>query len=528
MGNKLSIVIQIIFLCALFLDFYTITIADDKVIKITDSRFKNINKKNEYGQTTLHIEVFNGNQETVISLIENHADVNAVDFSRWTPLHVAVYRGYKDIATLLIDKDADVDALDSGGRTPLYLAIYKGYYNLTSLLIQHGARVDVTDNIGWTPMHLAAYQSRKDIIELLKKHGASLSKKTETGWTSLHLALSKADQSLISILIQHININITGRYEWTPLHLAYYIGNTDLANFLIEKGANTNAVDENGQTPFQITPYYSPYTTDNVFTSLHHKLTLSVDTSTQHSHLAIGLSKLAEEKYLREHLQFNRREIRTIKDRFPHIFTHFTRYKLESAFAYLEDMFQFNKKEIKNFIIQNPEAFANFIYHQINFTMRELEKSLQLTESESKRLIEQNFSALVHTRAPQIKKVISFMERHNNKSEIKERLMQNPQALSDQTVQALRQVMPFIDDYIGVEADKGTQKEATWIPFHWLLFTENIEQILPLIQSNISDTAKSNVGYADFHIPLHWAFYEDIDQFIFFLKDSECIKTLSN
>ena len=40
--------------------------------------------------------------------------------------------------------------------------------------------------------------------------------------------------------------------EETPLHIASYYGQTEVVKYLVSKGANKNAKDHNGQTPYDI------------------------------------------------------------------------------------------------------------------------------------------------------------------------------------------------------------------------------------------------------------------------------------
>ena len=514
MRNKLNIIIQNIFLFILTIGFHTNVIA-----QVND-------KNNQDAQTSLQNEVYNGNRQIVISFLEDHSDDTSVkDQSGWNLLHIATYREHEDIAGDIVENNPHIiNDVDDKGQTALYIAVYKNNYNIAKLLIDHGADTNISRNGDWLPLHLAAYQGNIDLVTLLISKTSDVYQKTSVGWNALHLALSSENKNLISLLIQHIDINSKGRYGWTPLHLAYYIGNTDLISFLIEQGANTNTEDENGQIPSQMTSYYAPYTEqNNIFTSPHHQLRLFS------SYLITTPSKPREEKYLRETLQFNRKEINTLKTKTPQAFAKFTHYKLSSAITYLKTRFHFNKKEIKELIIQNPHAFADFTQHKINFTMNELEKSLHLTGKEAKTLIENNFLALVHTRAPQIRRIISFMRSHRSREEIKERLIQGPQTLSEKTVLTLRQVMPLIDAHIGVDADRGTNENTTWVPLHWLLFAENIEQILPFIQNHEQYTSHLKAGYDSIHIPLHWELYEYRQHISALFKGEEiCVRVLTN
>ena len=48
-----------------------------------------------------------------------------------------------------------------------------------------------------------------------------------------------------------INESLNG-YDWTPLHTAAYVGDLELASYLIEKGANKSQCNKSGLTPLKI------------------------------------------------------------------------------------------------------------------------------------------------------------------------------------------------------------------------------------------------------------------------------------
>ena len=182
--------------------------------------------------------------------------------------------------------------------------------------------------------------------------------------------------------------------------------------------------------------------------------------------------------------------------------------------------------------MQNPQVLTNVIYYQVSRIMKELERSLQFSREELRILIRQNFLALVNTNAGRLRRILSFTKEYFDKEEIKVRLMQDPQILSEKQMQALRKVMPFIDNYIEVNADKGIDGITTWIPLHWLLFAKNVEQILPVIEG-YGDEVSLMARHDNYRTPFHWAFYEDREKFESFFKgedinSSKCVDTLSN
>ena len=67
-------------------------------------------QRNE-GQSYLHFAAYLGDVDATKMLIEDNAEVNAVDDEEWTALHIAAENGYVDVVKVLIQNGADVNAV---------------------------------------------------------------------------------------------------------------------------------------------------------------------------------------------------------------------------------------------------------------------------------------------------------------------------------------------------------------------------------------------------------------------------------
>ncbi|XP_076814893.1 poly [ADP-ribose] polymerase tankyrase-2-like [Clavelina lepadiformis] len=188
-----------------------------------------------------------------------------------TSLHFAA--GYNRVAVVeyLLKHGADVHAKDKGGLVPLHNACSYGHYEVTELLVKHGAVVNVADLWKFTPLHEAAAKGKYEICKLLLRHGADPLKKNRDGNTPLDLVkegdsdiqdLLRGDVALLDAAkkgclarVQKLctpdNINCRdqqGRNS-TPLHLAAGYNNYEVAEYLIEHGADPNSQDKGGLIP---------------------------------------------------------------------------------------------------------------------------------------------------------------------------------------------------------------------------------------------------------------------------------------
>ncbi|XP_076060253.1 tankyrase isoform X2 [Oratosquilla oratoria] len=198
-------------------------------------------------------------------------NVRDLDGRHSTPLHFAA--GYNRVAIVeyLLQHGADVHAKDKGGLVPLHNACSYGHYEVTELLVKHGASVNVADLWKFTPLHEAAAKGKYDIVKLLLKHGADVNRKNRDGHTPLDLvkdsdqdvadllrgdaalldAAKKGNLARVQKLLTPENINCRdsqGRNS-TPLHLAAGYNNLEVAEYLLENGADVNAQDKGGLIP---------------------------------------------------------------------------------------------------------------------------------------------------------------------------------------------------------------------------------------------------------------------------------------
>ncbi|XP_041117079.1 poly [ADP-ribose] polymerase tankyrase-2-like isoform X4 [Polyodon spathula] len=188
-----------------------------------------------------------------------------------TPLHFAA--GYNRVAVVeyLLQHGADVHAKDKGGLVPLHNACSYGHYEVAELLVTHGAVVNVADLWRFTPLHEAAAKGKYEICKLLLQHGADPIKKNRDGNTPLDLVkdgdtdiqdLLRGDAALLDAakmgclarvkkLCSPENVNCRdtqGRHS-TPLHLAAGYNNLEVAEYLLQHGAEVNSQDKGGLIP---------------------------------------------------------------------------------------------------------------------------------------------------------------------------------------------------------------------------------------------------------------------------------------
>lgn len=116
-----------------------------------------VSKKNDKGETRLHVACINGNFELARVLVEKGHAINVRDNAGWLPLHEASIHGFRDIAELLLDNGGQSSINDKGGTkcegiTPLYDAASNGNLSVVQLLLDRGAKATVKTDFNETPL----------------------------------------------------------------------------------------------------------------------------------------------------------------------------------------------------------------------------------------------------------------------------------------------------------------------------------------------------------------------------------------
>ncbi|HOD27950.1 MAG TPA: ankyrin repeat domain-containing protein [Syntrophales bacterium] len=167
----------------------------------------------------------------------------------------------------LIDQGADVNARNKFGDTPLTIAARMGSNETVKLLLGKGADVHLrstnTTNVvnsvnSWTPLMFAAMRRHNDqpepirqnidMINALLAKGADLDARTNDGKTALFLCAREGNTVMAKYLMDkgadvNVKLSTTDGYDgYTPLLYAaiYDRGRNPVMMALIEKGADVN------------------------------------------------------------------------------------------------------------------------------------------------------------------------------------------------------------------------------------------------------------------------------------------------
>ena len=158
----------------------------------------------ESGRTALMLAAGKGDRGLLSDLIEAGADINHQNSRGGTALMYATLRNQDRAVGQLLAAGADPNAAGSNGWSALMIAAAKGYREIAAMLLSHGASVDQRDVYAWTPLMRAVYEGRTETVELLlTKADPDLSARDENGATALHHAAANNRLEIADLLLDH-------------------------------------------------------------------------------------------------------------------------------------------------------------------------------------------------------------------------------------------------------------------------------------------------------------------------------------
>lgn len=237
------------------------------------------------GNTSIHLAAAANQIYTIETLYLGGAPLDARNKANETPLHVAARADKPKAVEMLIQAGADPNLpLKPGTRSgPLQIAAEAKHWDVVRMLTSLGQPYSVgeaaqygdldglkrmldrqpTDaqasggprEMGPTVIQIALVAGQVEAAELLRQRGAQLDYSSSGGQPLIYALMRVGQRESVKYLIEHgIPVDKTTPRvgNQTVLHDQAKTGTPSNIAWLIEQGANPNALDDNGQTPLHV------------------------------------------------------------------------------------------------------------------------------------------------------------------------------------------------------------------------------------------------------------------------------------
>lgn len=150
----------------------------------------------------LHVASNRGDTATVRLLLENGADVNAVDSYYGSALLAASAPGHLETVKLLLESGADVNTCGYEDVSALEAASANGHFETVKLLLEFGADVNAFGYCYGSALEAAVAKGHHETMKVLLENGATIFVEDESYGKALHIAATEGYVESVEILLR--------------------------------------------------------------------------------------------------------------------------------------------------------------------------------------------------------------------------------------------------------------------------------------------------------------------------------------
>ena len=173
--------------------------------------------------------------------------------SKFTLLHVASQLGHLDIVKFLLDRNVSFQVFDEKNMTPMHLAAFYGNIDVLHVFKN---RTSCLDNF---TLYFAIINNQDKVVDLVIKHITdncfqNLDYIRELQVNSFRLAVYSQRINLLKIILRYFPAFLSNAdsLQTSSLHIAIYLKNVSVVEFLINAGANASLKCKDDKTTVEL------------------------------------------------------------------------------------------------------------------------------------------------------------------------------------------------------------------------------------------------------------------------------------
>ena len=199
-------------------------------------------KEMKSGMTPLQFAIACSNIDAVTFLLDRGADLNYATPSGVTGLQIAFNKRDEDMVRLLLEREAQISRIF--GKSPLQVAVELKWLNITRMLLERGCDPNECINTFEGVLREAMRRADSYMDQRLSAPGAR-EKFQSRGYSLLHIAAETGMVEMADLLLDNgANVNCQDFDDATPIHIALKKRHDQFALKLIERGADVRLVED--------------------------------------------------------------------------------------------------------------------------------------------------------------------------------------------------------------------------------------------------------------------------------------------
>ena len=216
------------------------------ILKILLENEADVNAQDNKQWTPLHHAAKSGHYEVVIELLNAGANTEVQDMDMATALHLAA--GFKNIAMLLLENNANIKALDGKDQTVLHYAAMRGELDLIKHFLELDASLlEMKSKDGLYAFHFAIKHGNVKLFQFLfDKHSNILDDNLLDELLPFAIKTGKMD------VVKMITDKSKSGSDLFPLHCAAKLGNMEMVKTLVDNGYEVQQKNKENKTPLDI------------------------------------------------------------------------------------------------------------------------------------------------------------------------------------------------------------------------------------------------------------------------------------